>query len=59
MFKGGIYSRAERSFVDIGRLMAEIGVSASSPAMSAEVEAFLKADGALKIGAAQYTESVG
>jgi hypothetical protein len=39
--------------------MAEIGVRASSPAMSPEVEAFLKADGALKIGAAQYTLSDG
>jgi len=59
MFKGGIYSRGERSFIDIARLMAEIGVRASSPAMSPEVEAFLKADGALKIGAAQYTLSDG
>lgn len=54
MFKGGIYSRAEKSFVDVGRLMKEIGVTATSPPMSPEVEAFLKADGALKIGAAQY-----
>lgn len=54
MFKGGIYSRSERSFVDIGRLMKEIGVSATSPPMTAEIEAFLKADAALKISAAQY-----
>ena len=54
-FKGGIYSRAERSFVDVGRLMAEIGVSAKSPAIPADVDAFLRADGALKIGAASYT----
>lgn len=54
MFKGGIYSRSQRSFVDVGRLMSEIGVTATSPPMTAEVGAFLKADGALKIGAAQY-----
>jgi acyl-CoA thioesterase FadM len=54
MFKGGIYSRTERSFIDVARLMREIGVTATSPPMTSEVEAFLKADGALKIGAAQY-----
>lgn len=53
MFKGGIYSRAERSFVDIGRLMAEIGVNATSPPIPPEVEAFLKADGAMKIASIQ------
>jgi acyl-CoA thioesterase FadM len=58
MFKGGIYARAERSFVDVGRLMAEIGVTATSPPTTAEVEAFLKADGALKIGAAQYVREL-
>lgn len=53
LFKGGIYSRSERSFVDIGRLMKEIGVSATSPPVSSEIDAFLKADGALKINAAR------
>ncbi len=54
LFKGGIYSRAERKFVDTGRLMREIGVTAESPPISPEIEAFLKADGALKISAAGY-----
>jgi acyl-CoA thioesterase FadM len=54
LFKGGIYSRTERSFIDVSRLIAEIGVMAKSPPMSPEVEAFLKADGALKIAAASH-----
>jgi acyl-CoA thioesterase FadM len=55
LFKGGIYSRAERKFVDTGRLMREIGVMAESPPISPEIEAFLKADGALKMSAAGYS----
>lgn len=54
LFKGGIYSRAERKFVNVYRLMAEIGVTAASPVPTAEVEAFVRADGALKITAAGY-----
>lgn len=54
LFKGGIYSRADRRFVDIARLMSEIGASATSPPMTAETEAFLKADSALKVTAAGY-----
>lgn len=54
LFKGGIYSRKERTFIDTGRLMREIGVEAVSPALSPEIEAFLKADGALKVSAAAY-----
>jgi acyl-CoA thioesterase FadM len=52
LFKGGIYSRSERKFVDTARLMREIGVTVQSPALSPEIEAFLKADGALKVSAA-------
>ncbi len=55
LFKGGVYSRSERRFVDIPRMMAEIGADGQSPAWTAEVEAFLKADGALKVSAANYT----
>lgn len=54
LFKGGIYSRGERKFVNCARLMAEIGVTAASPAPTAEVDSFMKADGALKITAAGY-----
>lgn len=54
LFKGGIYSRAEKSFIDTARLMREIGISAMSPPVSSEVEAFLKADAALKVAAAAY-----
>ncbi len=54
LFKGGIYSRAERSFINVGRLMTEIGVTAMSPPVPPDVDAFLKADGALKVGAASY-----
>jgi acyl-CoA thioesterase FadM len=54
LFKGGVYSRAERRFVDIPRMMAEIGVTAQSPPWTPEIEAFLKADSALKVTAAGY-----
>lgn len=54
LFKGGIYCRRERTFIDTARLMAEIGVKAQSPPHSPEIEAFLKADGALKVSAAGY-----
>ena len=58
LFKGGVYSRAERRFVDIPRMMAEIGVSAQSPAWTPEIEAFLKADSALKVTAAGYGSQI-
>ncbi|MBA2125237.1 thioesterase [Hyphomicrobium methylovorum] len=48
LFKGGLYSRAERKFIEISRLMAEIGVSETSPPATPEVEAFLHADDQLK-----------
>ncbi len=48
LFKGGIYDRTAKTFVEIERLMAEIGVAAESPPMTPEVEAFLKADDELK-----------
>lgn len=59
LFKGGIYSRSERKFIDTARLMAEIGVSAASPQPTPEIEAFLKADGALKMAAAGYDTDAG
>ena len=54
LFKGGIYSRSERKFVNTARMMAEIGVTGASPPPTPEIEAFLKADGAVKVSAAGY-----
>jgi acyl-CoA thioesterase FadM len=54
LVKAGLYSRSERRFIDTARLMAEIGVTASSPPVTPEIEAFIKADAALKIAAAGY-----
>lgn len=48
LFKGGLYDRKQKKFVEISRLMAEIGVAAESPPLSPEVEAFLAADDELK-----------
>lgn len=48
LFKGGLYDRSARRFVPISRLMAEIGVDASSPPLTPEIDAFLHADGELR-----------
>lgn len=48
LFKGGLYDRKERKFVEIARLMALLGVSEISPPATPEVEAFLHADVQLK-----------
>lgn len=48
LFKGGLYDRKEKKFVEISRLMAEIGVAADSPPLTPEVAAFLAADDELK-----------
>jgi acyl-CoA thioesterase FadM len=48
LFKGGLYDRKERKFVEIARLMSLLGVSEISPPATAEVEAFLHADDQLK-----------
>lgn len=48
LFKGGLYDRSQKKFVEISRLMAEIGVDTVSPVPSPDVEAFLKADHELK-----------
>ena len=45
---GGIYARAERRFVAVERLFATMGVTVASPPASAEVEAFLATERALK-----------
>jgi acyl-CoA thioesterase FadM len=48
LFKGGLYDRQERRFVEITRLMTLLGLSEVSPPATAEVEAFLHADDQLK-----------
>jgi acyl-CoA thioesterase FadM len=48
LFKGGLYDRNERKFIEIARLMALLGVSEISPPATPEVEAFLHADDQLK-----------
>lgn len=48
LFKGGLYDRKSRSFVTIARMMHEIGVDEAAPAPTQEVEAFLKADEAIR-----------
>ena len=48
LFKGGLYDRQEKRFVEIARLMALPGLSEISPPATPEVEAFLHADDQLK-----------
>jgi acyl-CoA thioesterase FadM len=48
LFKGGLYDRQEKKFVEIARLMSLIGVAEESPPTTPEVEAFLHADDRLK-----------
>ncbi len=55
LFKGGLYDRAARRFVDVARLMSEIGITAASPVPSAEIDAFLHADDQLKQTSPQRT----
>jgi hypothetical protein len=51
LMKAGFYDRASRSFVTVKRLIAALGVpeaEAESPAPSPEVDAFLRAESALR-----------
>jgi acyl-CoA thioesterase FadM len=48
LFKGGLYDRKERRFIQIAHLMTLLGVSEISPPATPEVEAFLHADDQLK-----------
>jgi acyl-CoA thioesterase FadM len=47
LFKGGLYDRKARAFLPMQRLMAEIGVEATSPEPSDDVRAFLASDDAI------------
>ena len=49
LFKGGLYDRREKKFVEIARLMTLTGVGAISPAPTPEVAAFLRADAEMKV----------
>lgn len=51
LVKAGFYARSDRAFVTVRRLVEALGVStleAESPPLTPEVEAFLKADSALR-----------
>jgi acyl-CoA thioesterase FadM len=48
LFKGGLYDRRQKKFVAIADMMAAIDVTADSPPLSTEVQAFLAADAAMK-----------
>jgi acyl-CoA thioesterase FadM len=48
LFKGGLYDRSQRRFIDVARLMSEVGVEAQSQPMTADVAAFLASDDALR-----------
>ena len=48
LFKGGFYDRKVRAFVPIREVMAAMGYDGPAPAMPADVEAFLKADDAMR-----------
>jgi acyl-CoA thioesterase FadM len=50
LFKGGLYDRKSKSFLPITRLMKEIGVDVEPPPLTPDVEAFLKADEAIRAG---------
>ncbi|MGO4525021.1 thioesterase family protein [Microvirga sp. 2MCAF35] len=51
LVRAGIYDRQERSFVSMSRLLEEVGIQEKAPAASAEVQAFLMAEEALKSAA--------
>ena len=48
LFKGGLYDRRTKAFLPIARLMQEIGVDVEQPPLAPDVEAFLKADEAIR-----------
>lgn len=55
LFKGGLYDRGARRFIEIERLMSEIGIKEASPVPTPEIDAFLHADDQLKQSAATRT----
>ncbi|WP_114944761.1 thioesterase family protein [Microvirga calopogonii] len=51
LVRAGIYDRRERGFVPVSRLLAEVGIQEKAPSVTPEVEAFLRAEEALKSAA--------
>ena len=58
LFKGGLYDRAERRFIDVNRLMIEADVKAESPALTPDVVAFLASDDAMRQVLGRGTQGV-
>jgi acyl-CoA thioesterase FadM len=52
LFKGGLYDRSQRRFIDVARLMSEVGVTVESPPMTPAVAAFLASDDAMRVAQA-------
>jgi acyl-CoA thioesterase FadM len=48
LVKAGLYDRKAKGFVPIGRLMSEMGINIASPAPTADIQAFLDAESAMK-----------
>lgn len=48
LFRGGIYDRKTKSFIDTATLMDAVGARGASPAVSADVAAFLASDTLLR-----------
>lgn len=48
LFKGALYDRGARRYVPVSELMKAIGVDTPSPSLSAELDAFLAADRAMR-----------
>lgn len=51
LFKGGFYDRKARAFVPMTEVMAAMNYHGASPKLAADVEAFLKADDAMRLAA--------
>lgn len=51
LFKGGFYDRNARAFVPMKDVMAAMGYHGPSPNLAEDVEAFLKADDAMRLAA--------
>lgn len=48
LFKGALYDRQARSYIPVAQMMEMIGVTVASPPPTAEIEAFLAADRAMR-----------
>jgi acyl-CoA thioesterase FadM len=55
LVKAGLYDRKGKGFIKAERLLTEMGIETPSPEISADVAAFLAAEGALKTGSADRT----